>query len=295
MRGRGDRQAAPERTTPARARAATLPPILCYHKIEPRLELGVTRLSPRRFARQIERLARAGWRTISLADAAACARGERVAGERELVITFDDGYRGLRAHAFPVLEAHGFMATCFVITEYAGRLNRWDVAYGGRRFAHLAWRDMRRWQARGISFESHTATHPRLTWLNELEVARELSASRNAIERALGTTPAAISYPFGAQGPRERMLATRAGYSCGVGLAGVGAIDVMAIERLPVYPWSPPTPGVGPLRAIERLGAIGANRCAVGTTLWQRMHGRAAVRGAGDDPTPAAIETEPAG
>ena len=52
---------------------------------------------------------------------------------------FDDAYRGLREHAFPVLEAHGFGAVCSVITDYAGRLNRWDVAYGGRRFAHLAW------------------------------------------------------------------------------------------------------------------------------------------------------------
>ena len=273
----------------------SVPPILCYHKVEPRLELGVTRLSPGRFARQIERLARAGWRTVTLADAAACARGERVAGHRELVITFDDGYRGLRAHAFPVLEAHGFTATCFVITDYAGRLNRWDVAYGGRRFAHLAWRDMRRWQARGIAFESHTATHPRLTWLSEREVARELSASRTAIAQALGSAPTTISYPFGAQGARERTLAALAGYSCGVGLAGTTGIDVMAIERLPVYPWSPPTPGVGRLRAIERLGAIAANRCSVGTTVWQRLWRGRDAKSAEEGLTARAIETESAG
>ncbi len=130
------------------------PRILCYHKIEPRLELGVTRLSPRRFARQIERLANAGWRTLTLAETIACVTGERLDGPRELAITFDDAYRGLRDHAFPVLADVGFTATCFVITDYAGKLNRWDVAYGGRRFAHLAWRDMRRWQARGIDMTS---------------------------------------------------------------------------------------------------------------------------------------------
>ena len=274
-----DRRLAHGRPSREPAVGGKAPPILCYHKIEPRLELGVTRLSPRRFARQVERLARAGWRTVSLADAAACVRGERRTGERELVITFDDGYRGLRDHAFPVLEAHGFTATCFVITEYAGRLNRWDVAYGGRRFAHLAWRDMRRWQGRGITFESHTATHPRLTWLAEQDVARELSSSRASIEHALDASPSAVSYPFGAQGARERELAALAGYQCGVGLAGVERFDVMAIERLPIYPWSPPTPAVGPLRALERLGAIAANRCAVGTTLWQRLRGRGSRAG----------------
>ena len=275
-----------------RATQERIPPVLCYHKIETRWELGVTRLSPRRFSRQIERLARAGWRAISLSDVAACARGERVAGPRELAITFDDGYRGLRDHAFPVLEAHGFVATCFVITDYAGRLNRWDVAYGGRRFAHLAWRDMRRWQARGIAFESHTATHPRLTWLGEREVARELSSSRLAIEHALGVPPSAISYPFGAEGRRERELAVLSGYRVGVGLAGVAQSDVMALERLPIYPWSPPTPGVGPLRSIERVGAIGANRCAIGTTLWQRLRGHEpGSREAGGVPA-GTVETE---
>jgi len=247
-----------------------VPPILCYHKVETKLELGVTRLSPRRFARQMERLAKAGWRTIGLADVAAGLRGERGLGARELAITFDDAYRGLRDHAFPVLESLGFSATCFVITEFAGRLNRWDVAYGGRRFAHLAWRDMRRWQSRGVEFASHTATHPRLTWLSDRDVAREMSASRAAIRHALDVAPEAISYPFGAQTDRERVLAAEAGYACGVALAGVDRPGVMAMERLPVYPWSPPTPAVGPLRGIERLGAIGANRCAVGTTLWQR-------------------------
>ena len=33
---------------------------------------------------------------------------------------------------------------------------------------------------------------------------------------------------------------------------------------------APPTPAVGPLASIEWIGAIGANRCAVGTTLIQR-------------------------
>ena len=267
-------RAAHEDSSPGPVPRANVPPILCYHKIEPRLELGVTRLSPRRFARQIERLATAGWRTLTLAETIACANGERVLGDRELSITFDDAYRGLRDHAFPVLADVGFVATCFVITDYAGKLNRWDVAYGGRRFAHLAWRDMRRWQDRGIEFESHTATHPRLSWASADVVKRELVESRRALAHALDVVACAISYPFGAAGEREHALAREAGYTAGFALATGGATDVMAIPRLPVYPWSPPTPGVGVLAPIEWLGAAGANRCAVGTTLWQRFRAR---------------------
>ncbi|HVE77984.1 MAG TPA: polysaccharide deacetylase family protein [Gemmatimonadaceae bacterium] len=258
----------------------SLPPVLCYHKVERRRELGVTRLSPRRFARQVERLAAAGWRTLTLPELIAVARGERVAGARELAITFDDAYRGLRDHAFPVLAAHGLTATVFVITEYAGALNRWDVAYGGRRFAHLAWRDMRRWQERGIQFASHTATHPRLTWIDAGGVARELAGSRRAIERALDVSARAVSYPFGACGPRERALAAAEGYDAGFVLAARWDHDPMAVTRLPVYPWAPPTPGVGPLAPAEWAGAWLTRQFAIGTTLLRTAAER--------PPTPAA-------
>ena len=264
--------------------AACVPPILCYHKVERRLELGATRLSPRRFAAQIGRLARSGWRTLSLAELSACVRGERVPGPRELVITFDDAYRGLRDHAFPILADHGFGALCFVITDYAGALNRWDVAYGGRRFAHLAWRDMARWQRHGIEFASHTASHPRLTWVDEPTIAREMAASRGAIVRHLGVDPPAISYPFGAAGPREHRIARAEGFELGFALAGRWAGNALSIPRQPVYLWAPPTPGVGILRHIEWGAAVVANRCAIGTTLWQRL---TAPRQAGAEALPA--------
>jgi len=265
---------------------AALPLILCYHKVERRRELGVTRLSPRRFARQMERLARDGWRALTLDELLACARGERNAGPDEVAITFDDAYRGLRDHAFPVLEALGFPAVCFAITDYAGRLNRWDVAYGGRRFAHLSWRDMRRWQERGITFASHTATHPRLTWLDEREVALELALSKRALSGALGNCLPVVSYPFGAVGERERALARSEGYEAGFSLAGRWSGDTMSITRLPVYPWSLPTPGIGALGALERTAAAVSNRCAVGTSIWQRLTARHPTTSPSGNPLP---------
>lgn len=256
---------------------SSAPLILCYHKVDRRLELGVTRISPRRFARQIERLARDGWRTLTLDEIASCARGDREWRASDIAITFDDGYRALREHAFPVLEAHGFAATCFVVTAYAGRLNRWDVAYGGRRFAHLAWRDMRRWQSRGITFASHTVTHPRLTWMNEVDVAQELRQSRDDLTSALDLVPRAVSYPFGACGSREYSLAADAGYDLGFTLGSTWTGNAMALPRLPVYVWSPGRPGVGPLRAVERAVATIANRASVGTTLIRQSAQRTAA------------------
>lgn len=249
--------------------ARMIPTVLCYHKIERRRELGITRLSPRHFERQMHALAAGGWRGISLNDFAATIRGERVASERDLLITFDDAYRGLRDHAFPVLRDVAFSATCFVITDYAGRLNRWDVAYGGRRFAHLAWRDMERWIDHGISFESHTATHPRLTWLGASLVAGEMSRSRAAIEAALGTAVTAVAYPFGAVTRSVMDAATQAGYEIGFSVGGRWNGDPFSVPRAAVHCWSPRLPAVGAFGAFERAASTAAARCSVGTALWR--------------------------
>lgn len=272
----------------------TPPCILCYHKVDRRVELGVTRLSPRRFARQIERLARTGHTTLSLADLRACLTGARRALPNEFAITFDDGYRALRDHAFPVLAAHGFTAICFVITDYAGKLNRWDVAYGGRRFAHLAWRDMRQWQSRGIEFASHTATHPRLTWRTDREVSRELAQSRADLRAALDIDPYALSWPFGAHAQREHAIAKREGYDLAftIGRAHSWTGDLFAVPRHPVYMWSPPIPGIGALAPLDSLAGRVANRCAVGTSIIQRRAYTSSLRRLSHD-TAAAVNEKP--
>jgi peptidoglycan/xylan/chitin deacetylase (PgdA/CDA1 family) len=248
-----------------------LPPVLCYHKVERRRELGVTRLSPRKFAAQVHALARAGWKGLTLSEFSAIVAGQRAARERELLITFDDAYRGLRDYAFPVLRDAGFGAACFVITDYAGRLNQWDVAYGGRRFAHLTWRDIDRWHERGIDFGSHTATHPRLTWLDAARLDAELVESRVALQSALGTLASAIAYPFGSASEREVIAAGRAGYSLGFGVGGRWRNDPMLVPRSPVHCWCPTMPLRGVHAWAARLASEAAARCAVGTALLQSL------------------------
>ena len=252
---------------PLATKVRMLPPVLCYHKVERRHEFGVTRLSPRKFAAQVHALARAGWRGLTLSEFSAIIAGRRTAHERDILITFDDAYRGLRDYAFPVLRDAGFGAGCFVITDYAGRLNRWDVAYGGRRFAHLTWRDIERWHAVGIDFGSHTATHPRLRWVDDRQLDAELLISRHALELALGAPAVALAYPFGSASTRETLAASRAGYSVGFGVGGRWQHDPMLIPRSPVHCWSPNLPVTGVHAWVARLASTAAARCAVGTTL----------------------------
>jgi hypothetical protein len=104
-------------------------------------------------------------------------------------------------------------------------------------------------------------------------VARELAWSRDVLRAELGVESPVVVYPFGAAGARERRLAAAEGYEAGFALAGRWSGDSLAIVRHPVYLWAPPTPGVGPLAPLEQTIAALTNRCAIGTTLWQRARG----------------------
>ena len=255
-------------------RSALLPPVLCYHRIGGPAELGVTRVAKSVFARQMTTLARAGWQTLTLDQFAERLQPGYSAfrtPHSAFLLTFDDGYASLAEHVYPILADVGFTATTFLITDYVGRLNTWDVRYTWHRLAHLDWDTIGRWQARGFDFASHTASHQRLTWLSDAQAAAELERSRDTLRHRLGLEAArAVAYPFGARDERIERLAGAAGYELGFG--GVrGNGSRLALTRLPVYLWDVGSLPFG-LRE-DGLGWLGravahtANRCAVGTSM----------------------------
>ena len=256
--------------------ATLTPPVLCYHRIGGPLELGVTRVGRSVFARQMTALARTGWQTLTLEQFA--VRRAAHSSRRTFLLTFDDGYASLADHAYPILADLGFTATTFLITDYVGQTNTWDVRYTWRRLLHLSWQQIESWRARGFEFASHTATHRRLTWLNDPRVEAELGRSRDVLIARLGPEAGrAIAYPFGAVNGRIVRHAHNAGYELGFGGVRGGATPLEQ-ARIPVYFWDAGNIPAGlctdVLGAAGRFFAYTANRCAVGTTLMQAIAAR---------------------
>jgi peptidoglycan/xylan/chitin deacetylase (PgdA/CDA1 family) len=254
------------------------PPVLCYHRIGGPLELGVTRVARSAFVRQMTSLAKAGWTTLTLRQFADYCAGNSAfrIPPSVFLLTFDDGYTELGEHAYPVLADLGFTATTFLVTDYVGRENTWDVRYTWRRLTHLDWDTIEIWRARGFEFGSHSATHRRLTWLPEAAVTEELARSRETLTARFGAEAGrALAYPFGATNPRVIALARQAGYALGFGGVHGGAEDPLQQPRVPVYMWDagriPFGLQNGLLGELGRGVAHAANRCAVGTSLMLRL------------------------
>jgi peptidoglycan/xylan/chitin deacetylase (PgdA/CDA1 family) len=237
-------------------------PILMYHSVsdgtvgnggEDKREAAAhpyyrTSTSPQRFAEQIHYLHGNGYCTVSLAEAVSGLGGQspaadaQVAGkqgaDKQVVITFDDGYQDFYRHAFPVLSQCGFSATVFLPTAYIGES---PISFKGRDC--LTWTEVRELNQHGIRFGSHTVTHPQLRELSCAAVKDEISGSKKTIEEKLGGEVDSFAYPYAfPQTDTDfrnmlRDLLLQAGYRNGV-CTIVGSArsrsDPFFMERLPV-------------------------------------------------------------
>jgi peptidoglycan/xylan/chitin deacetylase (PgdA/CDA1 family) len=97
--------------------------ILCYHGlwVTPGYAFGdCTFVAPEQFEARMMRLKRSGLPVLPLGEAVE-RLGDGTLPDAAVVITIDDGWVSTFTHMLPVLEAHGFPATLYATTWYAGR------------------------------------------------------------------------------------------------------------------------------------------------------------------------------
>jgi peptidoglycan/xylan/chitin deacetylase (PgdA/CDA1 family)/glycosyltransferase involved in cell wall biosynthesis len=215
-------------------------PVLMYHNVAP---LGPSQfpsltVSPETFSTQMLHLKRAGYVPITVDQWIGwCTRGTQLP-ERPVLITFDDAYQSLIRHAFPVLNSLGFTATVFVPTGFVGGTNEWDRPFGVETLHLLTAEDIEVWSRRGITFEAHTFSHPKLTTLSDENLEHELQACREDIKSLVGKEPISLAYPWGDVDARVAGLAARyfsAAFTTDEGLNALST-DPLRLRRAIVLP-----------------------------------------------------------
>jgi peptidoglycan/xylan/chitin deacetylase (PgdA/CDA1 family) len=222
-------------------------PILMYHAVRegssdprPYYEINV---APQVFAYQMRQLRDLGYRAVTIAQALDAIRQGAI-GQKLVVITFDDGYRDFYESAAPILEECEFAATVFLMPGYMGE--------GAPRFIGrdcMSWREVRELQARGIHFESHTVTHPKLQFQSWARIEEELFGSKEMIEDRVGAPVRSFSYPHAFPEAdhgfvrRLKDVLLKCGYENSVttilGTARASS-DRFLLPRLPVNHWDDP-------------------------------------------------------
>jgi peptidoglycan/xylan/chitin deacetylase (PgdA/CDA1 family) len=166
--------------------------ILCYHRFgNGRSKLSV---SVQDFSEQMQYLAAQGYNVVSLRDLPAILRGELPMPPKAVAITIDDGYRSTFEIAYPILARHGFPATVFLYTDFAGLPDA------------MTWPQMMEMSASGlIDIQPHSKTHANLSLRPSGESDRsyaerlrqEIEVPSAEIERRLGQSIYAFAYPYG--------------------------------------------------------------------------------------------------
>ncbi|MFQ6112560.1 MAG: polysaccharide deacetylase family protein [bacterium] len=183
-------------------------PILAYHMVHPRFDLGITRVTPRQFERQIKYLFDFGYKTISFTDFVT----QEHADDKNVIITFDDAYESVYQFAFPILKSYDFAATIFVITNYVGKWNEWDYSFLRRKLSHCTWEQLENLISEGWEVGSHTITHRNLIGLSDSEAWREVNDSKEFLENQIQKRIGVISYPFGRFNEKVIEFVQKAGY-----------------------------------------------------------------------------------
>ena len=96
-----------------------------------------------------------------------------------------------RTEAWPVLQEYGFTATMFLPTDF--------IADERREFLKIpcmTWAEIRDLKEQGVTFGSHTQSHPKLIELDQDSLVAELTDSRQVIQSHLGDSITTFAHPY---------------------------------------------------------------------------------------------------
>jgi peptidoglycan/xylan/chitin deacetylase (PgdA/CDA1 family) len=228
--------------------AATRIPALMYHRVGASHNDWEARytISPDNFAAHMHILARNGYRAVTIDSMLDWLEGSSALPDGAILITFDDGFRGVRDHGLPVLEKLGWPFTVFLVSDLIGKQDVWTHAENpdGNTYPLLNMEEIRDMQRRGVSFHSHTCSHASLPTLDDIQLANQLSGSRGALTALLGHDVQYLAYPFGHVDERVENATRAAGYRAAFSTQpGFNRRDVnrFSIRRIDVFGTDTPT------------------------------------------------------
>jgi peptidoglycan/xylan/chitin deacetylase (PgdA/CDA1 family) len=214
------------------------PHVLCFHKLSRRFLFEGTWTTPVHFTAIVDRLLERGYTFIDESRFLALLDAPEPGASRYIFLTFDDGYEETIDVAHAILHEKGIPFHVFLVSDYAGKHNSWDLSLGRPSHRHLAWERVRQLGAAGVSFGSHTGAHADSTRIPYDEYVEDLRRSRRDIEAATGKPVRTLSYPFGRCNERCASAAREAGFEAAFSLYPAShnrRPDRYALRRHAVY------------------------------------------------------------
>ena len=164
-------------------------PVLTYHSISD--DNSPLSLSTSNFEKQIIFFKKLGLQSVSFNEI-------NPNKKKQIIITFDDGYKDILINALPILKKYNFKATCFFVTNLIGKSNRWDDKKDNFIAKEIMTPEcIKEWYNNGMNVQSHSHNHLDLTKLSNTEVINELEYSKKYLLEKFNINSDVFCYPFG--------------------------------------------------------------------------------------------------
>tara|TARA_Y100000741_G_scaffold288507_1_gene228498 strand:+ start:1221 stop:1931 length:711 start_codon:yes stop_codon:yes gene_type:complete len=163
-------------------------PILLYHSINDKHHSDFNIVE---FDNQLSYLKSKGYKSIFLDEF-------NPNEKKQVIFTFDDGYKDNIVNVLPILKKYSFKAICFIVSNHIGKYNVWDINkknYNKKELMNN--NDIKEWINNGMSIGSHTHNHLDLTKITQKEIKVEISLSKKILEDNFSKPILDFCYPFG--------------------------------------------------------------------------------------------------
>ena len=187
--------------------------VLSYHAVSASWPAALS-VTPERLEEQVDYLVARGYRGLTFDEA---LRGKHEG--RNVVFTFDDGYRSVLTLAAPILARAGMHGTVFVVSDLVGGgemgwpgIEHWAATEHAEELVSLDWDEIGQLAHAGWEIGSHTRSHKYLTMVDDDVLQDELRGSRAEVELRLGRPCTSLAYPYGDYDARVMAASGEAGY-----------------------------------------------------------------------------------
>ena len=164
-------------------------PVLSYHSINN--ESSSVSLSTKEFENQLIYLKKNNYKSVFYDDI-------DMSKDKQIIITFDDGYKDIFLNCLPLLKKYEFKAICYIVVNKIGKTNEWDNDNNSVSKKELMSNEnLNEWIKNEMLIGSHSHDHFDLTKLTEKNIIYQLEKSKIQLEDMFSTKISSFCYPYG--------------------------------------------------------------------------------------------------
>lgn len=191
------------------------PSIVMLHYVsddETHLPLQPWNISRSSYTILLDYLQQEGYRTLVFEDLDQLEK----AGDKSVIITFDDCSKSLWDFAIPELQRRNMKAIFYMPTAHLGGYNEWSVEEGLPKIELMDEADIIKLSHVGMEIGSHAHNHIMLEEEKNSEVIDQLVKSKSILEQIINKPVLSVAYPYGSVPKNAYKLAKDAGYIYGL-------------------------------------------------------------------------------